>query len=67
MDPPYNHEWEKKVLELLGAGDYLSRDGVIIIEASLETKMDYIEEFGFELVKEKIYKTNKHVFLTLGQ
>lgn len=67
MDPPYNHEWEKKVLELLGHGKLLTQDGVIIVEASLETKMDYIEEFGFELIKEKPYKTNKHIFLGQSQ
>ncbi len=67
MDPPYNHEWERKVLEQLHTGNLLVRDGVIIVEASLETNMDYIEDLGFELLKEKVYKTNKHVFLTIGQ
>lgn len=67
MDPPYNHEWERKVLEIVSDGKLISEDGVIIVEASLETKMDYIEDLGFEVIKEKIYKTNKHIFLTLSQ
>ncbi len=67
MDPPYNHEWERKVLETLSDGKIISEDGVIIVEASLETNMDYVEELGFEVIKEKIYKTNKHIFLTLSQ
>ncbi len=67
MDPPYNHEWERKVLETLSDGEIISEDGVIIVEASLETNMDYVEDLGFEVIKEKIYKTNKHIFLTLSQ
>ncbi len=67
MDPPYNHEWERKVLEQLFHGNILSLDGVIIVEASLETQMNYIEELGFEVIKEKIYKTNKHIFLSKNE
>lgn len=67
MDPPYNHEWERKVLEQLSHGNILSLDGVIIVEASLETQMNYIEELGFEVIKEKIYKTNKHIFLSKNE
>ena len=36
---------------------------VIVIEASLETDFSYIDDLGFEITKEKIYKTNKHLFL----
>lgn len=63
MDPPYNQLLEKKVLEYLGNSDLLSEDALIIVEASLETDFSYVEELGFEIVKEKEYKTNKHIFL----
>lgn len=63
MDPPYNQEYEKKVLEYLSGSDLLSDDGIIIIEASKETKFDYVEELGFSIIKSKEYKTNKHVFI----
>ena len=63
MDPPYNQELEKKVLEYLSTSDLLAEDGVIIVEASKETNFDYIQMLGFSLIKEKIYKTNKHLFL----
>ena len=43
--------------------DLLSDDALIIVEASLETDFSYVEELGFEMVKEKEYKTNKHIFL----
>lgn len=63
MDPPYNQLLEKKVLEYLSTSDLLSDDALIIVEASLETDFSYVEELGFSIVKEKIYKTNKHMFL----
>ena len=63
MDPPYNMDLEKKVLEYLSDSDILTDDGVIIVEASKETDFDYIESLGFSLIKTKEYKTNKHVFL----
>ena len=63
MDPPYNQLLEKKVLEYLSTSKLLSEDGLVIVEAALDTDFSYVKELGFEIVKEKIYKTNKHVFL----
>ncbi len=63
MDPPYNQELERKVLEYLSDSELMSEDCVIIVEASKDTNFGYIERLGFSLIKEKVYKTNKHVFL----
>ena len=63
MDPPYNQLLEKKVLQYLSASSLLSEDGLIVVEASLETDFSYVTEFGFAIIKEKTYKTNKHIFL----
>ena len=63
MDPPYNQFLEKKVLEYLSTSKLLSVDGLIIVEASLETDFSYVPELGFTIIKEKEYKTNKHVFI----
>lgn len=63
MDPPYNHLHEKRVLEYLATSHLLSEDALIIVEASLDTEFKYVTELGFSIIKEKIYKTNKHVFL----
>ncbi len=38
-------------------------DTLIVVEASNDTDFDYLTELGYEIVKEKIYKTNKHVFI----
>ena len=63
MDPPYNRFYEKRVLEYLSNSTLLSQDGIIIVEASLETDLSYVEELGFTIIKEKEYKTNKHIFI----
>lgn len=63
MDPPYEKELEKDVLVLLKGSTLLAPGGTIVIEASNETKFDYLEEMGYILVKEKKYKTNKHLFI----
>ena len=63
MDPPYNHELEKSVLTYLAESSLLAEEGIIIVEASKETDFDYAEDLGYNIIKEKEYKTNKHVFL----
>ena len=63
MDPPYSQLLEKQVLECLSKSSLLSDDALIIIEASVDTEFSYVEKLGFSIVKEKVYKTNKHVFL----
>ena len=34
-----------------------------MVEASLDTDLSYAEALGYTIEKEKIYKTNKHVFI----
>lgn len=66
MDPPYNQLLEKFVLEYLAGSSLLAEGAEIIVEASKDTNFDYLKELGFELIKEKVYKTNKHVFIELA-
>lgn len=63
MDPPYNQEYEKKVLAYLKESQLITEDSLIIFEASLDTTVRDIEELGFMVEKVKEYKTNKHVFV----
>ena len=44
MDPPYCKELERKVLCQLTDSSLLKEDGIIIIEASLDTELDYVKE-----------------------
>ncbi len=63
MDPPYHKDLEKKVLEYLAESSLVYEDTVIIVEAAKETDFSYLNELGFYMIKEKNYKTNKHVFI----
>lgn len=65
MDPPYNCNHEKQVLQLLQNSNIIYCDTLIIIEASQDTDFGYIEETNFQIIKTKEYKTNKHVFIEL--
>ena len=56
-------ELEKSVLTYLAESSLLAEEGIIIVEASKETDFDYAEDLGYNIIKEKEYKTNKHVFL----
>lgn len=67
MDPPYNHEYEKEVLECLKDSSILKEDTLIVVEASLDTSFDYLSDLGFELKKLKTYKTNVHAFITKAE
>jgi 16S rRNA (guanine966-N2)-methyltransferase len=63
MDPPYNHDLEKEALEYLAEHPMLREGGIIAVEASKETDFSYISQLGYVIIREKVYKTNKHVFL----
>ena len=63
MDPPYDRGLERRVLEYLSGSELVYEDTLIIVEASKDTDFSYAGELGFDVVREKIYKTNKHVFI----
>lgn len=67
MDPPYNQELERQMLSYLADSGMIDKQSTIIIEASLETSFDYMEELGFIMEKNKKYKTNRHVFVYRGE
>lgn len=62
MDPPYGKLLEKNVLNILADKDYV-RDTLIVIEADINEDFSYVEDLGFEIIKDKRYKSNRHIFL----
>ena len=67
MDPPYNKELEQKVLYALKESDIIDCYTKIIFEASIDTDVSFVDDAGFDIVKIKEYKTNKHVFVRLKE
>lgn len=63
MDPPYDHQWERQVLEALRTSSLIDKQSTLIIEASLETDFGYLPSLGYVAEKQKRYKTNQHVFV----
>ncbi len=62
-DPPYKKEFEPKIVELLAHSGIVRKDTLVILESSLGTAVNYVDEEFFEIVRIKEYKTNQHVFL----
>ena len=63
MDPPYGKELEKQVLTRLAHSPLADADTTIIVEANLETDFYYVDSLGYDILKQKQYKTNQHLFL----
>ena len=63
MDPPYNNNIEREVLDRLKSSDIIHEDTIIIVEAALETDFSYVSSMGYTIIKEKKYKTNKHMIM----
>lgn len=62
-DPPYKKDFEPKILRLLSESSIVKPSTLVIIESSLETVPDYIDESRYEIIRIKKYKTNQHLFL----
>ena len=68
MDPPYGKKLERQVLMALSHSRLADEMTTIIVEASLQTDFSYVEEETiFQIVREKNYKTNKHVFIEMKE
>ena len=63
MDPPYNSKQEKEALFCLDESSIVNNDTIIVVESSLETNFDYLEDTKFAVFRKKQYKTNQHVFI----
>ena len=63
LDPPYQQEYDRKVLELLRDAAFVTDDTLIVVEASATTSFDYVDTLGFVVEKSKQYKTNNVLFI----
>jgi 16S rRNA (guanine966-N2)-methyltransferase len=66
IDPPYGRNLEEQIMKLLSSSKLVDDDTLIVIEASNDTELDYLGALGFNIIKTKEYRTNKHVFIMKG-
>ncbi|WP_408071178.1 16S rRNA (guanine(966)-N(2))-methyltransferase RsmD [Butyrivibrio sp. JL13D10] len=62
-DPPYESGLYERTFALLSKMPYVTEETLLIAECSLDMDLSVFEENGFEIIKEKRYKTNQHVFM----
>ena len=63
IDPPYNKGYEIQTLKLLQGSALTGEDTLIVVEASNDTYLSELSELGFDIIKTKDYRTNRHIFL----
>lgn len=63
LDPPYDADLEMTVLAAVTESGILAEDALIVVEARKAKELIGLEELGLCLVREKVYKNNKHLFL----
>lgn len=65
IDPPYQSEPEEHILSYLAESSLIHEDTLIIIEAALNREFSFVEDLPFQIVRDKRYKTNRHLFVQL--
>lgn len=62
MDPPYGKGLWQRALQVLCGVDFVDEETLFIVEEDKQADGTEAEALGYELVREKVYKTNKHMF-----
>ena len=63
LDPPYQADTCRRALLELSAQPYVTEDTLIIVETALDTDFSFLEGTGLEIVREKDYRTQRHLFI----
>ena len=63
VDPPYESQTVHDILNALAAEKFVTENTLIMVESSLDTDFSYLGDIGLELVREKDYKANRHLFI----
>ncbi|MCD8348202.1 MAG: 16S rRNA (guanine(966)-N(2))-methyltransferase RsmD [Lachnospiraceae bacterium] len=65
MDPPYGKGLEDLVLQAIAAKkpSFVDTQTLFILEMAMGTDEMHLADYGYEILRVKEYKTNKHIFL----
>ena len=66
LDPPYDQGLEDRALQILAGTTLADENTLAIVEMRRDADVSHFEELGWQVVKSKEYKTNKHIFLRRG-
>ena len=66
-DPPYGKGYDQMLIAAAASSRAVTEDTLIVIEEEKDRDFSFVYEHGFDIIKEKIYKTNKHVFIRKRQ
>ncbi len=67
IDPPYQGGLYERTLSALARMPYVDEDTLVLCEAAIKEDLSFLEDIGWTCVREKDYKTNKHLFLRRSQ
>lgn len=67
MDPPYESDLAMQILFALDGLPYVTDRTLILVETSLDSDFAALSETGFQIVREKVYRTNRHLFIQRGE
>ena len=67
MDPPYEHDMEKPVLDALYDYGIVDENSIVIVETSDRTDISSWDNDRYSVYRVKKYKTNQHVFLKFNK
>ncbi len=63
IDPPYNNGLEQRALSAMKKNSIIDEQSLIIVEADVKLDTSLLSSIGYDIIKIKEYKTNKHIFL----
>ena len=63
MDPPYKAGLYETTIKEIASLRGFNEDSVLIAESPLNEDFSFVRNFGLFVIKEKNYKTSKHVFI----
>ena len=63
VDPPYESKTVHDIMNALSKEQFVTENTLIIVETSLDTDFSYLPQIGLQLVREKDYKANRHLFI----
>ncbi len=67
LDPPYGKGFAAQAMSIMASSPVCGADTLFVVEESLEFDPEELTREGYELIRDKRYKTNRHLFMRLTE